>query len=172
MERTGLPLRSPHLVVLTILCLVGLFVSEAVLAAPAAWPAKKGELCWDANVNGEHSLVIAQITNMGAAHYLFHGLAYRSGATPGPLQPINGNAEIDATDPDDIRIIGALTKTKINTDGSMEIYTGELNLAYDGLGGTAQGIFYICDLTVPVNTPTTCTAMNGGPAVMTLVDCP
>lgn len=173
MARMSKPFRKTPVIALALFALVGLLVSEAVLAAPNAWPAKKGELCWDVNSSGEHSMVIAQITNMGSGHYLFHGQAYRINGVIGPLQPFSGNAEIDATDPADVRVIGMLSKTEIHANGNeMETFMGRFNLDYDDLGGTAVGITHVCDISVGVGNVTTCALINAGPVSMTLVDCP
>jgi hypothetical protein len=152
-----------------------LLVCSAASAAPPTWPAKKGELCWEADAEGEISLVIAQVTNMGNAHYLFHGQAYRSDlGPPGPMQPFDGNAEIDATDPNDIRIVGMITKTEIRSGSppTLEIYSGQIDLDYETLNGAAEGIIYICDNPqTPSETPT-CQFITTGSITMTLVDCP
>ncbi|MGB6335375.1 MAG: hypothetical protein WBG93_21500 [Thermoanaerobaculia bacterium] len=163
---------------LTTLCLMTLLVCTAASAAPPAWPSKKGELCWDANAGGEHSLVIAQVTNMGNAHYVFHGQAYRSDlVSPGPMQPFDGNAEIDATNPSDVRVTAMITKTEIRpvhngNPRTLEIYSGQIDLDYDTLDGWAEGIIYICeDPQTPSETPT-CKFITTGQISMTKVACP
>ena len=167
--------RTAKVAGLTTLCWMTLLVCSAASAAQPAWPAKKGELCWDANAGGEHSLVIAQVTNMGNAHYLFHGQAYRSDlGPPGPMQPFDGNAEIDATDPNNLRIIAMITKTEIRpgSPGTLEIYTGQIDLDYETLNGAAEGIIYICDNPeTPSETPT-CNFITTGQISMTKVACP
>ena len=124
-------------------------------------------------VSGEIS-----VTNKGNAHYLFHGQAYRSDlASPGPMQPFDGNAEIDATDPADIRVIAMITKTEIRpvhngNPRTLEIYSGQIDLDYETLDGWAEGIIYICeDPQTPSETPT-CKFITTGQISMTKVDCP
>jgi hypothetical protein len=170
--------RSAKTAGLTILFLMTLLVCTTASAAPPTWPAKKGEPCGEADADGEISLIIAQATNMGTAHYIFHGQAYRSDLMPaGPMQPFDGNAEIDATNPADIRVIAMITKTEIrpaeNTNPrTLEIYSGQIDLDYETLDGSAEGIIYICDNPETQSETPTCQFITTGVIDMTLVDCP
>ena len=96
---------------------IAVLVATVVAAEAGGWPKNpdaQGEFCWVAGPSGsqldEYSLVIAQITNMGNGHFLYHGKAYRVQSDIdltriGPLEPFNGNAEKDGS-----TVIGQVTK--------------------------------------------------------------
>lgn len=170
--------RRAKLVGITTLGLMAVFVCAAAWAAPPAWPARKGELCWEADADGEISLVIAQVTNMGNGHYVFHGQGFRSDIPPlGPLQPFDGSAEVDASDANDIRVIGMITKTEIRPAANgdprtFEVYSGQFNLDYETLDGVAEGIIYICPMPPTQVEPAPCEFITTGEIEMTRVACP
>lgn len=158
-------------------CTVALLVAGvAVAAPPGAWPNNKAELCWLAGPSGseldEYSMVIAQITNMGNDHYLFHGQAYRvmsdtDWTALGDLQPFNGNAELDGT-----IVVGQLTKVEINAFHSpimLETYTGRFWFDLGTLEGDAEGIISMCES----GGDDACeTQINTGPIPLTPIPCP
>jgi len=147
--------------VVTVFTVALLVATAAAAAPPGGWPNKKGELCWLANAEGEFSLVIAQITNMGNDHYLYHGQAWRVESdtdwTPlGTLQPFSGNAEIEGSE-----VIGQLTKVEINQLHDpvvLETYTGIFWFELGTLEGEVEGIISMCifgvvgDCGVQINT--------------------
>ena len=157
---------------------VVLLVATVATAAPGGWPKKKGERCWIAGPSGseldEFSLVIAQVTNMGNDHYLYHGQAYRVVSdvdlTPQGLpQPFNGNAEIDGG-----TVIGQLTKAEIldrmaPDPDLLESYAGLFWFDKDTLEGFAEGIISTC----PIGGLLPCEdQINTGPIPLMPVGCP
>ena len=147
------------LVISFALGIIALTASEA-LAAPANWPAKKGEVCWVAEAGSELSFVQVQVTNMGSDHYIFHGFAYR--IPGGILQPLDGSAEVSGD-----QIIGMLTKMELNDQGGetwLESYSGLMSFDLMTLDGDVDGVITEC-LTPPTN-PSTCNVLNTGPIAL------
>jgi len=160
---------------------VALLVAAPAAAETSGWPKKpnaQGEFCWVAGPSGsqldEYSLVIAQITNMGNDHYLYHGQAYRVQSDIdltriGPLEPFNGNAEKDGS-----TVVGQVTKAEIldrdDPDPDMlEIYSGYYWFDLPTLEGVAEGIISTC----PVGGLLPCEdQINTGPIPLMPVTCP
>ena len=160
---------------------VSLLVAAAAAPESGGWPKKpnaQGEFCWVAGPSGgqldEYSLVIAQITNMGNSHFLYHGQAYRIQSDIdltriGPLEPFNGNAEKDGS-----TVIGQVTKASIldrdDPDPDLlESYAGIYSFDLGTLGGVAEGIISTC----PVGGLLPCEdQINTGPVPLTPVACP
>ena len=161
--------------VVTVFTVALLVATAAAAAPPGGWPNKKGELCWVATAIGpEYSLVIAQITNMGNDHYLYHGQAYRLDENLDPvpdveIQPFSGNAEIAGG-----TVIGQLTKVEIlerlaPDPDLLETYTGIFRFDLATLEGVAEGIISTC----PVGGSPSCDSqINTGPIPLWPVPCP
>ena len=160
---------------------IAVLVATVVAAEPEGMPKSPdapGEFCWVAGPSGsqldEYSLVIAQITNMGNGHLLYHGQAYRVESDIdltriGPLEPFNGNAERDGSS-----VIGQITKASIldrdDPDPDLlESYTGLYSFDLGTLEGVAEGIISTC----PVGGLLPCEdQINTGPIPLMPVSCP
>jgi hypothetical protein len=160
---------------------IAVLVATVVAARPDGMPNNpdaQGEFCWVAGPAGsqldEYSLVIAQITNMGNGHLLYHGKTYRVQSNIdltriGSLQAFNGSAERDGS-----AVIGQLTKAEIlerdDPDPDLiESYVGYLWFDLGTLEGFTEGIISTC----PVGGLLPCDdQINTGPIPLMPVACP